>query len=110
MQQGVRQHPRYKVAVPVELRSPIDRIPVRAQVAEIGLGGCYVELSFTKKVASEVELTLWLGDKKVSAAGIVVCSHPSFGNGIKFTHVAPNSKEPLLNFLNAQDAKRLRKR
>jgi len=109
MQQKVRQHPRYKVALPVELCSPIDRIPVRAQVAEIGLGGCYVELSFTKKVSSEVELTLWLGDQKVSAAGIVVCSHPSFGNGIKFTHVAPESKERLKGFLGAQDAKRLRR-
>ena len=109
-QQGVRQHPRYKVTLPVELCSLADRVPVRAQVAEIGQGGCYIELSFTKKISSEVELTLWLGDQKVSASGIVVSSHPSFGNGIKFTNVAPESKERLLGFLLAQDARRLRKR
>lgn len=99
VQQGVRQHPRYKVALPVELRSPADPAPVRAQVADICLGGCYIELSFTKNVSSEVDLTLWLGDQKFSARGIVVSSHPSFGNGIKFTRVDPESKERLQNFV-----------
>jgi len=109
-QQGVRQHPRYKVALPVELSSPVDRIPVRAQVADIGLGGCYVEMSFTKSVSAEVELRLWLGDQKIAATGVVVSSHPSFGNGIKFTHVTPESKEQLQRFLSAQESKLLRKR
>lgn len=110
MQQGVRQHPRYKVAVPVELCSPVDHIPVRAQVSDIGLGGCYVEMSFTRDVSAELEITMWLGDKKVSATGVVVSSHPSFGNGIKFTHVTPESKEDLQRFLAQEDSKVLKKR
>ena len=110
MQQGVRQHPRYKVAVPVELCSPVDHIPVRAQVSDIGLGGCYVEMSFTRDVSAELEITMWLGDKKVSATGVVVSSHPSFGNGIKFTHVAPESKDDLQRFLAQEDSKVLKKR
>lgn len=108
MQQGVRQHPRYKVALPVELCSPVDHVPVRAQISDIGLGGCYVEMSFTRDVSSELELTLWLGDKKVSAVGVVVSSHPAFGNGIKFTRVAPESKEDLQKFLSEQDSRKLR--
>ena len=77
-----------------------DHVPVRAQVADICLGGCYVEMSFTKNVTAEVDLTLWVGDQKISATGIVVSSHPSFGNGIKFTHVAPDSKEKLKTFVD----------
>lgn len=99
MQQGVRQHPRFKVNLPVELRSPVDQVPVRAQISDICLGGCYVEMSFTKNVSSEINLTLWVGDNKISASGVVVSCHPSFGNGIKFTHVAPESKERLQNFV-----------
>jgi len=98
-QRKVRQHPRFKVQLPVEVRSPADRVPVRAQVADICLGGCYVEMSFTKNVSAEVDLTLWVGDQKISATGVVVSSHPSFGNGIKFTHVKPEYKEKLQNFV-----------
>lgn len=110
MQQGVRQHPRYKVTLPVELRSPSDRVPIRAQVADICLGGCYIELSFTKSVSSEIELTLWLGDQKFSATGIVVSRHPSFGNGIKFAHLDPESKKRLQNFVESLKPNVLRKR
>lgn len=107
-QQGVRQHPRYKVTLPVEVRSPADQTPLRAQVADICLGGCYVEMTMTKNVSAQVELTLWVGDQKVSATGVVVSSHPSFGNGIKFTHVAPESKEKLQHFVETLKPKGLR--
>ena len=97
--EGVRQYPRYRVELPVELCSPIDHVPVRTKIADICLGGCYVELSFTREVSSEVELTLWLGDSKVSAKGVVVSSHPSFGNGIKFTHLGDAAKAQLQSFV-----------
>ena len=97
--EGVRQYPRYKVELSVELCSPIDHVPVRAKIADICLGGCYVELSFTRDLSSEVELTLWLDDSKLSAKGIVVSSHPSFGNGIKFTHLEDAARAQLQLFV-----------
>jgi hypothetical protein len=109
-QNGVRQHPRYKVTLPVELRSPSDQAPLRAQVADICLGGCYVEMTMTKSVSSEVNLTLWVGDHKISATGVVVSNHPSFGNGIKFTHVSQDSKEKLQNFVETLKPKAFGKR
>ena len=63
------------------------------------------ELSFTRNVSSEVELTLWLGESKVSATGVVVSSHPSFGNGIKFTHLTEESKGRLRDFIQSLDEK-----
>lgn len=107
---AVRQYPRYKVALPIQLCSPVDHVPVRAQVADICLGGCYVELSFTKDISSEVELTLWLGDAKISATGVVVSSHPSFGNGIKFTHLTEESKGQLQSFIENLETKLLVRR
>jgi hypothetical protein len=108
-QQGVRQHPRYKVTLPVELRTPADPAPLRAQVADICLGGCYVEMTMTKNVSSEVNLTLWVGDQKISATGVVVSNHPSFGNGIKFTHVSQDSKDRLRTFVDTLKPKALGK-
>jgi len=110
MQSGVRQHPRYKVRLPVELHSTVDRIPLRAQIADICLGGCYVEMTYTKSVSTQLELTLWLGDRKFSATGVVVSSHPSFGNGIKFTRVEPESIERLQAFVESLKPNLFRKR
>src|SRR5229473_1902532 len=43
-------------------------------------------------------ITLWIGDMKISARGVVVSSHPSFGNGIKFTRLPDESKDRLFFF------------
>jgi hypothetical protein len=65
------------------------------------MGGLYVEMSSTQRVSTELEITLWIGDAKISATGVVVSSHRSFGNGIKFTHLPEESKNRLEQFLNS---------
>jgi hypothetical protein len=96
-----REHPRFKAALPVELRQPGASAPLRAQTGDICLGGCYVEMSSTQQVSREVEITLWIGQEKVLARGVVVSNHPSFGNGIKFTHVPEDSKARLQQFVES---------
>jgi hypothetical protein len=96
-----RQHPRFKAAVPVELRGPGASSPLRAQTGDISLGGCYVEMTSTQAVSKEVEVTLWIGDTKVQAHGVVVSNHPSFGNGIKFTQVAEDGMLRLQQFVDS---------
>jgi hypothetical protein len=90
MQRTPRQYPRVKAVLPVELRR-----------ATVTVGGLYVEMSFTQKVSTDLEITLWIGDTKISATGVVVSSHPSFGNGIKFTHLPDESKERLQHYLES---------
>ncbi len=96
-----RQYPRFKAALPIELRPNGSPAPLRAQTGDICLGGCYVEMTATQQVAKEVEITLWIGEAKVLAQGVVVSNHPSFGNGIKFTKVTDDSKERLQKFLES---------
>lgn len=98
-----RQHPRYKAALPIELRSEGASSPLRAQTGDICLGGCYVEMTSTQKISREVEITIWVGQEKVQARGVIVSNHPSFGNGIKFTHVEEESKERLQRLLQSLD-------
>ena len=101
MERTQRQHPRFKAALPVELHLPAVPAPLRAQTQDICLGGLYIEMSHTQKVSTDLEITLWIGDAKVFATGQVVSNHPSFGNGIKFTHLPDESKERLQQYLES---------
>jgi hypothetical protein len=60
-------------------------------------------MTYTQKVKTDLEITLWIGDTKISAAGVVVSSHPSFGNGIKFTNLPDESKERLQQYLESMN-------
>ena len=99
MEYTPRQYPRFKAVLPVELHPVTATVPLRAQTQDICLGGLYVEMSLTQKVSTDLEITLWIGDTKIFATGVVVSCHPSFGNGIKFTHLPDESKERLQQYL-----------
>ena len=96
-----RQYPRFKAALAVELRPEGASSPLRARTADVCLGGCYVEMTYTQQVSTEVDITLWIGETKIAARGVIVSSHPSFGNGIKFTHVAEEGREFLRRYLES---------
>jgi c-di-GMP-binding flagellar brake protein YcgR len=94
-----RQHPRFKTALPVELRATGLQAPLRARTEDVSLGGLYVEMTCTQNVATEVEIVLWIGEKKIRAKGMVVSNHPAFGNGVKFTEIEQGDKDELRSFL-----------
>jgi len=96
-----RQYPRYKAALPVEMRPLAVSVPLRGQTEDISMGGFYVEITFTQPVSTELNITLWVGDTKLHARGVVVSNHPAFGNGIKFTEVGEADKESLKRFLES---------
>jgi len=101
MDRTPRQYQRFRSVLPVELHSSAVAAPLRAQTQDICLGGLYVEMRFTQKVSTDLEITLWIGDTKIAATGVVVSCHPSFGNGIKFTHLPDESKERLQQYLES---------
>jgi hypothetical protein len=100
-----RQHPRFRASLPVELRATGLQAPLRAQTEDVSLGGLYVEMTCTQHVSTEVEIALWVGEKKIRAKGVVVSNHPAFGNGVKFTELEDSDKEVLRGFLTALEAK-----
>jgi PilZ domain len=96
-----RKFPRVKVNLPVELRRPVNETPIRAQTADICMDGCYVEMSFTQDVSQEVEVVLWIGDNKIRAQGVIVSSHPSVGNGLKFTRMTQEDQARLREYIDS---------
>jgi c-di-GMP-binding flagellar brake protein YcgR len=101
MERTPRQYPRFRAVLPVELHPATVNAPLRAQTQDICLGGLYVEMSLTQKTSTEVEIVLWIGGTRISAKGVVVSSHPCFGNGIKFTDLPNESRERLQRYLES---------
>jgi hypothetical protein len=80
-----RRYPRNKVAIQAELHLEVKGAPARLHIADLSLGGCYIETMFTMSVGAKLKMILWIGDKKLEARALVVTCHPQFGNGIEFT-------------------------
>jgi len=96
-----RQHPRFRAALAVVLK-PLDlEVPLRGHTSDISWGGMYVEMAFTQPVSTKVDITLWVGETKIHAQGIVVSNHPAFGNGIKFTELADSDRAHLNRLLHS---------
>jgi len=100
-----RQHPRFETSLPVELRPVGLQVPLRAQTDDLSLGGLYVEMSCTQNISTEVDIVLWVGGTKIKAKGMIVSNHPSFGNGVNFTHLEEADKQVLCRFLAELEAR-----
>jgi len=101
MNRTPRQHPRFRAALPVVLKPLELQVPLRGNTSDISWGGMYVEMAFTQPVSTKVEVTLWVGETKIHAKGIVVSNHPSFGNGVKFTEMADSDRAQLNRLLHS---------
>lgn len=105
MSEERREHTRLKVRVPVELRPEASGTPIRAETADLSLGGCYIEMMFTLEIGAGLDITLQLGDSTVLVVGKVVTCDRTVGNGIQFTRMLPEDREELVRFLQAAEAK-----
>jgi len=108
MNRTPRQHPRFRAALPVVLKPLELEVPLRGHTSDISAGGLYVEMAFTQAIATKVDITLWVGETKILAKGIVVSNHPAFGNGIKFTEMADDDREQLKRLLHSLGLQALR--
>lgn len=97
-----RQFPRFECGAGIEVRAESSSSPLRGKMADISLGGCYVEMMIPLKVATKLDLTVWLDSAKITTAGMVTSSHPGFGVGIKFIGMAKPDRERLERYLESQ--------
>ncbi len=73
--------------------------PIWAKVADVSMGGCYVELVFAIPRGSIVDVSLTINNKTFAAKGKVVTSHPGVGIGIRFSHISPEDQKILADLL-----------
>jgi len=76
-----------------------DDPPIRCQLTDLSLGGCYLEISSPFPVSSRVMLSMRAGGVEVRAQGVVRVMHPDKGMGVEFTQTTPEHCAAVEKFL-----------
>ncbi len=77
-----------------------DDPPIRCQLTDLSLGGCYLEISSPFPVSSRVALSMRAADIEVRAHGLVRIMHPDKGMGVEFTQATPEHRAAVEKFLS----------
>ncbi|MGH9804749.1 MAG: PilZ domain-containing protein [Candidatus Acidiferrales bacterium] len=95
-----RTRPRYRCMGGVDIWQEGAASPQPGTLAEISLGGCFLEVNWPLPVNTRVELHMRIGDLEVRAAGVVAYLDPSGGLGVRFNQLSPEDLHNLESLLN----------
>jgi c-di-GMP-binding flagellar brake protein YcgR len=76
-----------------------DDPPVRCQLTDLSLGGCYLEIASPFPVSTRVTLSMSAAGVEVRAEGVVRVMHPDKGMGVEFTQATPEHRHAVEKFL-----------
>jgi hypothetical protein len=75
-----------------------DDPPVRCQLIDLSLGGCYLEITSPFPVFTRVTLSMRAAEVELRAEGVVRVMHPDKGMGVEFTQSTPEHRALLEKF------------
>jgi len=96
-----RTSPRVKCASSVEVYPTGETAPIRTRIADLSLGGCFLEMPNPIPKGAQIKIALWVKDFKIWANAEVVTSTPGFGIGVKFTEITEQDRNQLRQFLES---------
>jgi CheY-like chemotaxis protein len=76
-----------------------DDPPIRCQLTDLTLGGCYLEIGSPFPVSTRVSLSMSAAGMDVRTEGVVRVMHPDHGMGVEFTKRTPEHRASLEKFL-----------
>jgi len=76
-----------------------DDPPVRCQLTDLSLGGCYLEIASPFPVSTRVTLTMRANGIDLKTEGVVRVMHPEKGMGVEFTKATAEHRALLEKFL-----------
>ena len=76
-----------------------DDPPIRCQLSDLSLGGCYLEIPSPFPVATRVILSMRAGGVEVRAQGVVRVMHPDTGMGVEFVQATHEHRSAVEKFL-----------
>ena len=76
-----------------------DDPPIRCQLTDLSLGGCYLEISSPFPPASLITLSMRAAGVEVRAQGVVRIMHPDKGMGVEFTQATAEHRAELEKFV-----------
>jgi c-di-GMP-binding flagellar brake protein YcgR len=84
----------------VEFHPASDANHVSGRVADISLGGCFVEMPSPLKEGTRVRLALWIQEEKLGTLGKVAASRLGSGVGIEFLEMKDEDREQLKRYFD----------
>jgi CheY-like chemotaxis protein len=75
-----------------------DDPPIRCQLLDMSLGGCYLEITSPFPVSTRVTLSIRAGEVELRVEGVVRVMHPDKGMGVEFTQSTPEHRALLEKF------------
>jgi len=102
LQSERRKYPRYACEVGVEIRTGDATSGYWGTLADICLGGCYVNTFSPLPAGTAVVLMIKSDAAQICVAGRTVTSHPGLGMGIEFSGFVESSDQSQLNSLIAK--------
>ena len=76
-----------------------DDPPIRCQLTDLSLGGCYLEISSPFPMATRVTLSMRAAGIEIRAQGVVRVMHPDKGMGVEFTQATSEHRAAVEKFL-----------
>lgn len=76
-----------------------DDPPIRCQLTDLSLGGCYLEISSPFPVATRVTLSMRAAGIEIRVQGTVRVMHPDKGMGVEFTQATSEHRSAVEKFL-----------
>jgi c-di-GMP-binding flagellar brake protein YcgR len=76
-----------------------DDPPVRCQLTDLSMGGCYLEIQSPFPASTRVTISMRAAAMELRAEGVVRVMHPDRGMGVEFTQTTPQHREGLEKFL-----------
>lgn len=93
-----RRNARYRCQISVEIHVP-GGVSFWGSVADLSLGGCYVEIPIPVEMGKKLKVGIWLGQTKAWAMARVTHSVPGLGIGMKFTAISEPDLDQVRRFL-----------
>ncbi len=93
-----RKHPRFKCHNSVQLHTQ-EGASFWATIADLSLGGCYVEMSLPLPPGTKLTMYIWVGDTKCFADCEVAYSTAGMGTGVIFNRVSEPDLERIRQYL-----------
>jgi PilZ domain-containing protein len=94
-----RALPRTRCVASAELHPDGKGAPIMAGIADLSLGGCFVDMPTTLPIGTQLKVIVWLDAVKFQASAVVSNTRPGFGMGLHFTGVPPAEKTKLEAYL-----------
>jgi PilZ domain len=95
-----RKHPRYRCQNSIEIHVH-NGASFWGTVADLSLGGCYVEMAIPIEVGAKLSVAMWVGQAKIAAEAEVAHRTPGFGVGIRFTQISDSDIDVIRRYLNS---------